>query len=258
MKRSRIFGLFHPATVGLAMFLLPLAARAAETAELLGPAALWERSDLVARATLVVLVAMSIANWYVVIVRAIERTVLARRFRRATAILLDAPSVEATLAGVPVATRALITLGIEADRSWERMPDGSIDRHTWIAHRLKNGVGEALGSGAAIIPAIVGSTSPFVGLFGTVWGIHHALTEIGLSGQASIDRVAGPVGEALIMTAIGLVVAVPAVIGHNWLIKLERNATATVRGLANATHDALLAGRVVEERRRPRLSVGRD
>ena len=72
--------------------------------------------------------------------------------------------------------------------------------------------------------ATVGSTAPFVGLFGTVWGIYHALTAIGIAGQASIDKVAGPVGEALIMTAIGLAVAVPAVLGYNWLIRRNKAA----------------------------------
>ena len=72
--------------------------------------------------------------------------------------------------------------------------------------------------------ATVGSTAPFVGLFGTVWGIYHALTAIGIAGQASIDKVAGPVGEALIMTAFGLAVAVPAVLGYNWLVRRNKSA----------------------------------
>jgi len=75
-----------------------------------------------------------------------------------------------------------------------------------------------------VLLASVGATAPFIGLFGTVWGIYHALVKIGMSGQASIDKVAGPVGEALIMTAIGLAVAVPAVLGYNWLV--GRNSTA--------------------------------
>ncbi len=77
--------------------------------------------------------------------------------------------------------------------------------------------------------ATVGSTAPFVGLFGTVWGIYHALTAIGISGQASIDKVAGPVGEALIMTAIGLAVAVPAVLGYNWLTRRNKAVMENVR-----------------------------
>ena len=89
--------------------------------------------------------------------------------------------------------------------------------------------------------ATVGSTSPFVGLFGTVWGIYHALTAIGIAGQASIDKVAGPVGEALIMTAIGLAVAVPAVLGYNWLVRRNRTAMEQIRGFGADLHAVLLS-----------------
>jgi biopolymer transport protein ExbB len=91
--------------------------------------------------------------------------------------------------------------------------------------------------------ATVGSTAPFVGLFGTVWGIYHALTAIGISGQASIDKVAGPVGEALIMTAIGLAVAVPAVMGYNWLIRRNKSVMERVRTFSGDLHNVLLAGK---------------
>ena len=93
--------------------------------------------------------------------------------------------------------------------------------------------------------ATVGSTAPFVGLFGTVWGIYHALTAIGIAGQASIDKVAGPVGEALIMTAIGLAVAVPAVLGYNWLIRRNKAAMDQVRGFGADLHAVLLSAAAV-------------
>ena len=88
--------------------------------------------------------------------------------------------------------------------------------------------------------ATVGSTSPFVGLFGTVWGIYHALTAIGISGQASIDKVAGPVGEALIMTAIGLAVAVPAVLAYNWLVRRNKAVMDEVRAFGSDLHAVVL------------------
>jgi biopolymer transport protein ExbB len=91
------------------------------------------------------------------------------------------------------------------------------------------------------VQATVGSTAPFVGLFGTVWGIYNALVRIGASGQASIDKVAGPVGEALIMTAIGLAVAVPAVLGYNWLVRRNKVAMDTVRAFGSDLHTVLLA-----------------
>ena len=96
--------------------------------------------------------------------------------------------------------------------------------------------------GGLAVLATVGSTAPFVGLFGTVWGIYHALTAIGIAGQACIDKVAGPVGEALIMTAIGLAVAVPAVLGYNWLVRRNKAAMESVRNFANDLHSVLLSG----------------
>src|SRR5437016_14288540 len=99
-----------------------------------------------------------------------------------------------------------------------------LDVNPWVGMALQRAIdviGNRLQSGLAFL-ATVGSTAPFVGLFGTVWGIYHALTAIGISGQASIDKVAGPVGEALIMTALGLAVAVPAVLGFNWLMRRNK------------------------------------
>ena len=92
--------------------------------------------------------------------------------------------------------------------------------------------------------ATVGSTAPFVGLFGTVWGIYHALTAIGIAGQASIDKVAGPVGEALIMTAIGLAVAVPAVLGYNWLVRRNKVTMESVRRFGADLHGVLMGARL--------------
>jgi biopolymer transport protein ExbB len=99
-----------------------------------------------------------------------------------------------------------------------------------------------LTDGLAVL-ATVGSTAPFVGLFGTVWGIYNALVKIGISGQASIDKVAGPVGEALIMTAIGLAVAVPAVMGYNWLLRRNKNILDRVRAFGGDLHNVLIAGK---------------
>jgi biopolymer transport protein ExbB len=113
----------------------------------------------------------------------------------------------------------------------------------WISMQMQRAVEVVqrdLHSGLAFL-ATVGSVSPFVGLFGTVWGIYHALTAIGMSGQASIDKVAGPVGEALIVTALGLAVAVPAVLAYNWLLSRNKLAMADVRAFANDLH-AVVAG----------------
>jgi biopolymer transport protein ExbB len=117
--------------------------------------------------------------------------------------------------------------------------------HEWIDNVIARGVariGSALTTQLPFL-ATTGSTAPFIGLFGTVWGIYHALVAIGVAGQASIDKVAGPVGEALIMTAIGLAVAVPAVMGYNWLIRRNKAVTDVTRAFAGDLLNVLLAGK---------------
>ena len=109
--------------------------------------------------------------------------------------------------------------------------------------RAVDNVTSRLQDGLAFL-ATVGSTAPFVGLFGTVWGIYHALTAIGIAGQASIDKVAGPVGEALIMTAFGLAVAVPAVLGYNWLVRRNKVALELLRAFGADLHMVIMSGSV--------------
>jgi biopolymer transport protein ExbB len=119
---------------------------------------------------------------------------------------------------------------------------GHIPLNDWISMSIQRSVDRVnreLQGGLSFL-ATVGSISPFVGLFGTVWGIYHALTAIGISGQASIDKVAGPVGEALIMTALGLAVAVPAVLAYNWLIARNKTVMDDVRSFGGDLHAVLL------------------
>jgi len=135
--------------------------------------------------------------------------------------------------------------GIRASEHHEGTMVDAIDKHTWITMSIDRAVGNVQGrlqDGMAFL-ATVGSTAPFVGLFGTVWGIYNALVKIGISGQASIDKVAGPVGEALIMTAIGLAVAVPAVMGYNWLLRRNKGVMDLTRAFAGDLHNVLLAGK---------------
>ena len=119
-----------------------------------------------------------------------------------------------------------------------------IDLSTWVTMQIQRAVDRVqsrLQDGLSFL-ATVGSTAPFIGLFGTVWGIYNALTAIGMTGNASIDKVAGPVGEALIMTAIGLAVAVPAVLGYNWLVKRNKRAMEEVRSFSADVHSVLISG----------------
>ena len=119
-----------------------------------------------------------------------------------------------------------------------------LDLNEWITMSLQravDGVSSKLQNGLGLL-ATVGSTAPFVGLFGTVWGILNALVGIGIAGQASIDKVAGPVGEALIMTAIGLFVAVPAVMGYNWLLGRQKGLQDSLRNFTGDLHAYLVGG----------------
>jgi biopolymer transport protein ExbB len=143
------------------------------------------------------------------------------------------------------AFRYIAETGVEAGEHHEGALTENIDRNTWVTMSVQRSVEEVqsrLQDGLAFL-ATVGSTAPFVGLFGTVWGIYHALTAIGIAGQASIDKVAGPVGEALIMTAIGLAVAVPAVLGYNWLVRRNKVTMEKVRSFGADLHGVLMGAK---------------
>ena len=120
--------------------------------------------------------------------------------------------------------------------------------HEWIDNVLARAtarIGSALSTQLPFL-ATTGSTAPFIGLFGTVWGIYHALVAIGVAGQASIDKVAGPVGEALIMTAIGLAVAVPPVLGYNFLLGRNKQIMEKVKLFSNDLEQVIVSGSRVE------------
>ena len=139
----------------------------------------------------------------------------------------------------------IATEGIRANDHHEGTMVETIDRHTWVTMTMDRAVGSVqnrMQNGMAVL-ATVGSTAPFVGLFGTVWGIYNALVKIGISGQASIDKVAGPVGESLIMTAIGLAVAVPAVMGYNWLLRRNKAVMDQTKAFAGDLHNVMIAGK---------------
>ncbi len=209
-----------------------------------GLEALWKGGDLIARITLGILVLMSMGSWYVIITKVYEQSKMGRQARAATKHFWTAPNVqkgaESLKKGSPY--RFIAESGMEATTKHEGLL-GNVDLNTWISMSIQRAIDNVQSrtqDGLAFL-ATVGSTAPFVGLFGTVWGIYHALTAIGIAGQASIDKVAGPVGEALIMTAIGLAVAVPAVLGYNWLIRRNKSAMEQVRGFGADLHAVLLS-----------------
>ncbi len=217
---------------------------AAAPANPYGLAALWAQGDLVAKATLVVLVIVSFSTWYVLITKLLAQRRIGGQGRAAAASFWAADTVRQGADTLDKASpyRFIAESALEATRKHDGLI-GQVDLNTWVAQSIEravNTVHSRTQEGLAVL-ATVGSTAPFVGLFGTVWGIYNALVKIGASGQASIDRVAGPVGEALIMTAIGLAVAVPAVLGYNWLVRRNKVAMDTVRGFGSDLHTVLLA-----------------
>ena len=151
------------------------------------------------------------------------------------------------------AYRAIVDDALLAQEQHGKLTD-PIDQHDWMANSLarsQGAIGARLGEGLAFL-ATVGSTAPFIGLFGTVVGIYRALIKIGASGQASIDAVAGPVGEALIMTALGLVVAVPAVLAYNWLVRRNKSIMEDLAAFTNDLHGYMMSAGAVK----PRLGGG--
>ncbi|MCX8099327.1 MAG: MotA/TolQ/ExbB proton channel family protein [Casimicrobiaceae bacterium] len=209
-----------------------------------GLKALWEQSDWVAKATLLILVFMSIGTWYILVAKLIELNKIARQAKQVERDFWSASDLNQGLSMLKEHSpfRFIAEAGLEATKKHEGLL-GQISFSDWVTQSIQRAVDAVqsnLQNGLAFL-ASVGSTAPFVGLFGTVWGIYHALVKIGVSGQASIDKVAGPVGEALIMTAIGLAVAVPAVLAYNYIVRKNKITMEKVRGFGSDLHSVLIA-----------------
>ena len=213
-----------------------------------GLGALWAQGDFVARGTLGILFIMSLGSWYILITKLYESIKISREARTAQQTFFKSANLSSASETLKDggAFRFIADTGIEASEHHEGALTDNIDRNTWVSmnvQRALEDVQSRLQDGLAFL-ATVGSTAPFVGLFGTVWGIYHALTAIGIAGQASIDKVAGPVGEALIMTAIGLAVAVPAVLGYNWLVRRNKVTMEAVRRFGAELHGVLMGAKL--------------
>ena len=208
-----------------------------------GIEALWKTSDAVAKIVLLLLLIMSVGSWYIMIVKILEQAKMGRQAKAAAKDFWSAGTVAQGAAALQEGSpyRFMADAANNAVRKHEGLM-GHIDMNDWIAMGIQRAVDQIQSTtqGGLAFLATVGSTSPFVGLFGTVWGIYHALTAIGISGQASIDKVAGPVGEALIMTAIGLAVAVPAVLAYNWLVRRNKAVMDDVRAFSSDLHAVVL------------------
>lgn len=216
-----------------------------------GLMALWSQGDLIVKGVAILLLLMSIASWYVIATR-IWHIFRLRPCVASTGSFWHArnlPEGISTLkAGVPGNPFQQMVLdgqaAIRHHASNAQELHGQLSLSEWLTDSLRGSIDESteqMHSGLPVL-ASIGSTAPFIGLFGTVWGIYHALVNIGISGQASIDKVAGPVGEALIMTAFGLAVAIPAVLGYNMLTRANRRITGRLMRFARQLHAYFLTG----------------
>ena len=213
---------------------------------------LWTEGDGVTRFVALLLLVMSLASWIVIILKSLNLFSAQKQAARVEAFWHSANVAGGLQALGNEAGNPFRALALRGQEALAHLKTGStqpellkeLDTRDWVTRGLQNAIDDAtadLQSGLAIL-ASVGSTSPFVGLFGTVWGIYHALMQIGMAGQATIDKVAGPIGEALIMTALGLAVAIPAVLGYNALVRGNKFIITRMNRFAHDLHALLITG----------------
>ena len=215
----------------------------------------WQQGDAITHIVAVLLVAMSVLSWGVIAMKALDIVRLKRMASHVEAFWHSSDLNEGLAALRKEGTHAddanpfygLAQQGHEASahhRATQAQLHDRLDVSDWVTRSLRHAIDDAtarLQMGLAVL-ASIGSTAPFVGLFGTVWGIYHALISMGTTGQVSMDRVAGPIGEALIMTALGLVVAVPAVLGYNALVRGNKFILGQLNRFAHDLHAFLVTG----------------
>jgi biopolymer transport protein ExbB len=204
-----------------------------------------EQGGTIAYATFGILVLMSAASWYIMFVKLFEQQKIMNQGKKARTSFWQAANLRegASKLEKNSAYRQIVDDAIVAQEQHDKLTD-PIDQHDWMMGSLarsQGAIASKLSTGLALL-ATVGSTAPFIGLFGTVIGIYRALIKIGASGQASIDAVAGPVGEALIMTALGLAVAVPAVMAYNWLMRRNKSVLEELARFTNDVHGYMMSG----------------
>ncbi|MDZ4074773.1 MAG: MotA/TolQ/ExbB proton channel family protein [Hylemonella sp.] len=210
----------------------------------------WAQGDWVTRGVALLLLGMSLASWMVILFKVMDLIRYKKLARQAEGFWHSADFAEGLNRLGPQEDnpfRNLAEEGREAaahHRNTRAQLHDSLDISDWVTRCLRNSIDNAtarLQAGLAVL-ASVGSTAPFVGLFGTVWGIYHALLSIGVAGQATIDKVAGPIGEALIMTALGLAVAIPAVLGYNALVRGNKSVQGKLNSFAHDLHAYFVTG----------------
>lgn len=216
----------------------------------LGLITVWTQGDWITRSVVLLLLVMSLASWMVILIKALDIFKFKKLSEGAESFWHSADFAEGlTRLGGDRSNpfRRLAEEGREATahhRNTKAQLHDTLDVSDWVTRCLRNSIDDTtanLQSGLAIL-ASVGSTAPFVGLFGTVWGIYHALMGIGAAGQATIDKVAGPIGEALIMTALGLAVAIPAVLGYNALVRGNKSIITRLNRFGHDLHAYFVTG----------------
>jgi len=211
-----------------------------------GLSAIIDQGDWISKGVLLILLVMSLGTWVILITKYMEQSRLFSNAKKTRHQFWSQPNLDDAIGSLDKdsAFRYVAELAITAKCEHHGELASKVSLNTWIEMSFNRAIEEIqskLSVGLAFL-ATVGSTAPFIGLFGTVWGIYHALTAIGIAGQASIDKVAGPVGEALIMTALGLAVAVPAVLSYNWLVRRNKSAMAQVGSFSADLEKVLLGG----------------
>jgi len=216
-----------------------------------------EQADFVAKALLVVLAIMSVISWYLIISKGISQVIRQKRSKKFLDFFWSATSLESvqnelSVHGVHEPFGHLTAHSLHAQAHHARFGAAKLEEagseQEFLTRTIKKVLDEettALENGLTML-ATIGATAPFVGLFGTVWGVYHALVAIGMTGSGMLDKVAGPVGEALIMTGIGLAVALPAVMGYNWLTRANRVLTAKLDAFAFELLTFLSMGRALQ------------
>jgi biopolymer transport protein ExbB len=208
-----------------------------------------QEGGLISWATFIILVGMSVFSFYILFTKLLQQQKIMSQANKVRASFWNAPNLReaANKLEQRSAYRAIVEDALVAQEQHSKLTD-PVDQHDWMTNSLARSQGaitNRLGEGLAFL-ATVGSTAPFIGLFGTVIGIYRALIKIGASGQASISTVAGPVGEALIMTALGLVVAVPAVLAYNWLIRRNKSISEDLAAFTNDIHGFIMSNGAVK------------
>lgn len=218
-----------------------------------------QQTDGLGKTIFAMLLVMSVATWYLIIIKTLQSWSVRRRAMRFLETFWEAPSLQAVAANPEEHHRSeepfshLARHAIVAARHHQRHSANKLNEAgsatEFLTRSMRRVIDEEtarLESGLTVL-ASVGSTAPFVGLFGTVWGVYHALINIGMSGQGTLDKVAGPVGEALIMTAGGLAVAVPAVLAYNAFVRSNRMVLAKLDSFAHDLFAFLTTGSHVNE-----------